>query len=63
MFPNAGQNGQWVRTRTETDAKAYMKEYEERQEREREGPGRVTVGLAALACLFFVGWAVYALLR
>ncbi|MFG2651462.1 hypothetical protein [Streptomyces sp. NPDC048436] len=57
MF-NPGQNGQWVRTRTEADAKAFNEEKRAEQERSlRTGTGSVI--LAAVVVLLFVAWALY----
>ncbi|MCQ4207456.1 MULTISPECIES: hypothetical protein [Streptomyces] len=61
MF-QAGQNGQWVRTRTEADAKAFIQEKRADQERSlHTGTGTLIVTGAVL--LFLVGWALYGMLR
>lgn len=50
----------WVRTRTEEDTKAFIKEKE--LERSME-PGKGTAILTGIVVLFLLGWLVYALVR
>lgn len=58
MFPNAGQNGQWVRTRTDADAKAFMEEKRADQERSlHRGTGSLI--LAGVIVLFVAAAAIY----
>ncbi|NBE50449.1 hypothetical protein GUY60_03195 [Streptomyces sp. YC537] len=59
---SGGQNGQWVRTRTEADAKAFIQEKQAEQERSlTAGPGALVLG--AVAVLFLAGLALYAWLN
>lgn len=59
MIPNGGQNGQWVRTRTEDDAKAFIQEKRAEQERSlTTGPGSLLLGFVAV--VFLAGLALYA---
>ncbi|MFC8124195.1 hypothetical protein [Streptomyces sp. NPDC057302] len=58
MFPNAGQNGQWVRTRTEADAKAFIEEKRADQERSLQ-TGTGTLILTGVVVLFVVVAALY----
>ncbi|WP_306321966.1 MULTISPECIES: hypothetical protein [unclassified Streptomyces] len=55
-------SGQWVRTRTEADTKAFLKEKEMERERSME-PGKGTAIVTGIVVLFLLGWAVYALVR
>ncbi|MEU5952031.1 hypothetical protein [Streptomyces sp. NPDC047525] len=58
MFPNPGQSGQWVRTRTEADAKAFIEEKRADQERAlHTGPG--TLILTGVVVLFVAAGALY----
>ncbi|MEV8313925.1 hypothetical protein AB0Q95_07100 [Streptomyces sp. NPDC059900] len=58
MFPNPGQNGQWVRTRTDADAKAFIEEKRADQERSlHTGPG--TLVLTAVVVVLLVAAALY----
>ena len=58
MFPNPGQNGQWVRTRTEADAKAFIQEKHADQERSLH-TGTGTVILTGVVVLLLVAAALY----
>ncbi|MGW2339564.1 hypothetical protein [Streptomyces sp. NPDC001661] len=55
-------SGHWVRTRTEEDTKAFIKEKELEQELRGE-PGRGTAILTGIVALFLLGWLIYALVR
>ncbi|MGY0489304.1 hypothetical protein [Streptomyces sp. WG-D5] len=59
---NPGQNGHWVRTRTDADAKAFLKEKEFERERSTE-PGNGTAIMTGFVVLFLLAWLGYALLR
>ncbi|MET8472727.1 hypothetical protein ABZY90_36295 [Streptomyces sp. NPDC006422] len=52
----------WVRTRTEADTKAFIKEKELERERSAR-PGSGTAILTGIVVLFLLGWGVYALVR
>ncbi|MER5438241.1 hypothetical protein [Streptomyces sp. NPDC002790] len=55
-------SGHWVRTRTEEDTKAFIKEKElERELASQSGMG--TAILTAIVVLCLLGWGVYALVR
>ncbi|MGY0020874.1 hypothetical protein ACVHNB_18040 [Streptomyces sp. YJ-C3] len=58
MVPNLGQNGQWVRTRTEADAKVLIEEKRAEQERSLH-MGTGTLVLTGAVVLFIIAWAVY----
>ncbi|MFG2502203.1 hypothetical protein ACGFSB_28830 [Streptomyces sp. NPDC048441] len=62
MIGQGGQNGQWVRTRTDADAKAFLQEKQAEQERSATTSVGAVV-LAGLVLALFVGWALYAVLR
>ncbi|WP_425840841.1 hypothetical protein [Streptomyces fractus] len=51
-----------MRTRTEADTKAFLKEKELERERAKE-PGKGTAILTGIVVLFLIGWAVYAFVR
>ncbi len=57
-----GPGNGWVRTRTEADTKAFLKEKELERERAKE-PGKGTAILTGIVVLFLIGWAVYAFVR
>lgn len=58
MFPDAGQNGQWVRTRTEADAKAFIEEKHADQERSLQ-TGTGTLILTGVVVLLVAAGALY----
>lgn len=58
MHPGVGQSGQWVRTRTEADTKAFVSEKLADQERSMH-TGRGTLILTAVVVLFFVACVLY----
>ncbi|MFI6088147.1 hypothetical protein [Streptomyces sp. NPDC051218] len=58
MFPNAGQNSQWVRTRTEADAKAFIEEKHADQERSLQ-TGTGTLILTGVVVLLVAAGALY----
>lgn len=59
-----GPGNGWVRTRTEEDTKAFIKEKEmERSMKRSTEPGKGTAILTGIVVLFLLGWLVYALVR
>ncbi|MCX5536740.1 hypothetical protein OG785_40025 [Streptomyces sp. NBC_00006] len=53
-----------MRTRTEEDTKAFIKEKEmERSMKRSTEPGKGTAILTGIVVLFLLGWLVYALVR
>ncbi|MEB8339045.1 hypothetical protein [Streptomyces endophyticus] len=52
-----------MRTRTEEDTKAFIKEKELERELRAAGPGKGTAILTGIVVLFLLGWVVYALVR
>ncbi|MFF1699734.1 hypothetical protein ACFVXC_39910 [Streptomyces sp. NPDC058257] len=56
MSPNLGQNGQWVRTRTEADAKAFI---EEKRADQARSQGTGTLILTVVVVLFLVAAGLY----
>lgn len=58
MVFNPGQNGQWVRTRTDADTKAFIEEKRAEQERAQE-TGTGTVILTGVVVLLLIAAALY----
>ncbi|WP_055565603.1 hypothetical protein [Streptomyces atriruber] len=59
MIPGSGQHGQWVRTRTEADAEAFVAEKHAEQERALH-TGTGTLILTGVVVLLVAAAALYA---